>query len=235
MEAGGGREESWLMVQIRVAMHPLETYLQELRAVRYSGAGVRETSYYPALSNLLNEIGKTLKPKVRCILQLQDTGAGLPDGGLFTEDQVRNDGGDLPIGAVPSRGAIEAKPASEDAWRIAESRQVKQYWSRYRQVLVTNYRDFVLVGADSDGNRIVLETYRLAGDERAFWQKAAQARTAAEQEGERFEGFLKRAMLYQAALERRKTWPGSWPRMRGRPSSESRPGKCPRSMESGRP
>ena len=61
-------------------MHPLEIYLEDIRAIRSSGAAVKETSYYPALANLLNEVGKSLKPKVRCIIHLQDTGAGLPDG-----------------------------------------------------------------------------------------------------------------------------------------------------------
>ena len=107
-------------------MHPLETYLQELRAVRSSGAAVKETSYYPALSTLLNEIGKTLKPKVKCIVHLQDTGAGIPDGGLFTEEQTRNDVNDLRSGAIPARGAIEAKPTSADAWRIAESKPIRR-------------------------------------------------------------------------------------------------------------
>ncbi len=35
-------------------MTALETYLRELRDIRSSGAGVKETSFYPALSNLLN-------------------------------------------------------------------------------------------------------------------------------------------------------------------------------------
>ena len=152
-------------------MHPLETYLQELRTVRLSGGAVKETAYYPALSNLFNEIGKTLKPKVRCVIHLQDTGGGLPDGGFFSEDQIRENAAEIVSGAIPARGAIEAKPASADAWKIAESKQVKEYWSRYRQVLVTNYRDFLLVGADAEGNRAVLETYRLARDEQDFWRK----------------------------------------------------------------
>lgn len=51
-------------------MHALETYLRELRDIRSTGAGVKETSYYPALSNLFNELGKTLSPRVRCIITL---------------------------------------------------------------------------------------------------------------------------------------------------------------------
>jgi hypothetical protein len=68
-------------------MTPLETYLRELRDIRSLGAAVEETAYYPALASLLTEVGKKLKPKVRCIMGLQDLGAGFPDGGLFTEEQ----------------------------------------------------------------------------------------------------------------------------------------------------
>ncbi len=63
---------------------PLEKYLTGLRDIRSSGAGVDETSYYGQLENLFNEIGRTLKPRVKCILQLKNRGAGNPDGGLFT-------------------------------------------------------------------------------------------------------------------------------------------------------
>ena len=62
-------------------MHPLETYLRELRDIHCTGAAVPETSYYGPLANLLNELGKGLKPKVRCLLQLANSGAGMPDGG----------------------------------------------------------------------------------------------------------------------------------------------------------
>jgi hypothetical protein len=43
-------------------VNPFDTYIRDLRAIRSSGAAVKETSYYPALANLLNEVGKTLKP-----------------------------------------------------------------------------------------------------------------------------------------------------------------------------
>ena len=43
-------------------MDSLETDLKDLRDIRSTGAGVAETSFYPAISNLLNEIGRLLKP-----------------------------------------------------------------------------------------------------------------------------------------------------------------------------
>ena len=84
----------------------LETYLGELRDIRASGAAVKETSGYGALANLFNAIGHTLKPKVRCIIQLKNSGAGLPDGGLFTPDQLKKTDEEKPLLGVPqpSRG-----------------------------------------------------------------------------------------------------------------------------------
>ena len=106
-------------------MNPLETYLRELRDIRSSGAAVPETSYYTPLANLLNDIGKTLKPRVRCIMQLQNQGAGFPDGGLFTLDQLQNASALEPLlGQLPARGAIEVKSPSNDAWVTADGPQV---------------------------------------------------------------------------------------------------------------
>jgi hypothetical protein len=66
----------------------LHTYLSKLHAIRTSGAGVHDTSSYTAVSSLFNAVGKTLKPPVRCIINLKNTGAGIPDGGFFTPDPV---------------------------------------------------------------------------------------------------------------------------------------------------
>lgn len=49
-------------------MNPLATYLRELRDMRASGANVPETSFYGPLANLPNDIGRALKPPVRCII-----------------------------------------------------------------------------------------------------------------------------------------------------------------------
>src|ERR1035438_9216622 len=68
---------------------PVENYLSEMRELHSARAGVKEVTYYSALAALLNEVGKTLKPKVRCVLQLKNSGAGNPDGGLFTADQFQ--------------------------------------------------------------------------------------------------------------------------------------------------
>ena len=51
-----------------MSLHPLETYLADCHAIRTTGANAPETSFYPALSALLNEVGRHLKPKVRCVM-----------------------------------------------------------------------------------------------------------------------------------------------------------------------
>ena len=74
-------------------------------------------------------------------IHLQNEGAGIPDGGLFTEDQLRRKTAvELSQGVKPSRGVIEAKSAAGNVNAIANSRQVARYWQSYRQVLVTTYR-----------------------------------------------------------------------------------------------
>lgn len=105
-----------------------------------------------------------------------------------------------PLDTLPARGAIEAKPTNKDAFEVAKSEQVAKYLKRYRQVLVTNFRDFVLVGLDGDGKRRILESYRLAKDEESFWNAAAHPRAIADREGERFADFLRRVILHAADL-----------------------------------
>lgn len=182
-------------------MNPVEVYLRDLGEIRSTGANVPETSYYGALEKLLNEIGKSLKPKVRCVLQLANRGAGNPDGGLFTANQFQR-GKDLdPIpGQMPERGAIEVKPTREDAWVTASGKQVSKYWDKYGLVLVTNYRDFVLVGKDGAGQPVKLETFRFAESEKSFWTQTAHPRKTAEKIGERFMQYLTRAILHAAPL-----------------------------------
>ena len=72
-------------------MHPVESYLAKMAEIRASGYATDETSYYPAIEPLLSEIGNRLKPRVRPVLQLKNRGAGLPDGGLFTQDQFQEE------------------------------------------------------------------------------------------------------------------------------------------------
>ena len=65
----------------------VEDYLADLRRIRVSGGATGEPSGYGPLANLLNEIGGGLRPKVFCVGELVDQGAGHPDFGLYTAKQ----------------------------------------------------------------------------------------------------------------------------------------------------
>lgn len=181
--------------------NPVETYFKELREIRSTGGGTDETSYYGALENLLNAMGKKLKPKVRAVSQLANVGAGHPDFGLYAQSQFQRVRDDKPIeGQLPERGVIEAKPTADDSWLTAEGGQVSKYWDKYHLVLVTNYRDFVLVGQDAEGKSVKLETFRLADSEKEFWAATVKPRKFAEEIGQRFADYLDRVMRHSAPL-----------------------------------
>ena len=110
-------------------MHPLETYLAEIATLR---GATKETSGYPVLANLLNAIGQTLKPKVRCIIHPKNSGAGIPDGGLFTPDQLKNRNEEESfIDQKPARGVIEVKSTRDEIAALAETKQAKEYLQHY--------------------------------------------------------------------------------------------------------
>src|SRR5665811_2334176 len=137
-----------------------------------------------------NEVGAKLRPKVRCLINLQNAGAGIPDGGLFTASQFPKGGAEPLSGQLPARGAIEAKSVGDDARAVAASEQVRRYLEKYRQVLVTTYREFVLVGFNAEGEAASLESFSLAATEQEFWALAAHPGSdAARQAGERLTDF----------------------------------------------
>jgi hypothetical protein len=179
---------------------PVETYFAALAEIRATGGGVQETSYYPALINLLNAVGQTLKPRVLAVSQLRNTGAGSPDAGLFVAGQLAKGLLEPLPGQLPERGVVEIKRVAEDSWLTADGAQVGKYWEKYRRVLVTNYRDFLLVGEDRAGRPAVLETLRLAASAAEFWSRLAQPRAFAQARGERLLEYLTRVLLSAAPL-----------------------------------
>ena len=184
----------------------IERYLTDLQEVRGTRSNAPETSFYPALEHLLTSIGKSLNPKVRCVINLANRGAGLPDGGLFTADQFNRkaraaEDKDNPFLAQnPSRGVIEAKSPAADINELAGSEQVERYWKKYGMVLITNFRSFALIGKNTAGQPSVLESYSLADSEKEFWQLAAHPRKTSAERGERMLEYLRRVLLHNAPL-----------------------------------
>lgn len=183
-------------------MGEFEKYLQELAQLRVSGAVLPETSGYPALKSLLDAVGSRLKPRVTALIQLANSGAGVPDGGLFTPDQLKGSPEDAPLrGLKPSRGVLEVKAVDADLLAIAKTRQVEDYVKHYGQVLLTNYRSFLILRQGAVGQIMRGESLRLAESETTFWQLAAHPRKSTEQHGAELTEFLHRALLSAAPLE----------------------------------
>ena len=176
----------------------VEVYFADLRRVRASGGATGERSSYGPLANLLNAIGAALKPKVFCVGELAEQGAGHPDFGLYTARQVQK--GRPREGQTPERGVVEVKAAGDDAWLTADSAQVSRYWGRYRLVLVTNARDFVLVGEDPAGRPAKLEAFRLADNAEDFLRRLEKPRAFARDVGAGLGEYLARALSHRAAL-----------------------------------
>ena len=176
----------------------VEAYLDDLRRIRASGGATGERSYYPPLNNLLAAVGATLKPKVFCVGELAQQGAGHPDFGLYAAKQLQK--GRPREGQLPECGVVEVKPAGDDAWLTADSAQVSRYWTRYRLVLVTNTRDFVLLGGDAAGNPTRLETFRLARTQDEFESRLEKPRAFARDIGAALGEYLCRALSHRATL-----------------------------------
>ena len=180
----------------------IEAYFARLAEIRSTGAATAETSYYGALENLLNAIGKELKPRVICNGQIRNQGAGHPDFGLYTQGQCKAGAPKQGQGLTPERGVVEVKGLADDTWVTAETGQVSDYWQRYGLVLVSNYREFLLIGTDPAGEPVRLEHFSLADSEAAFWNACATPRRTARQQGAAFLEYLKRAMVQLAPLSR---------------------------------
>ena len=193
-------QDQWRAITERTSKLGLavETYFDDLRRIRASGGGTHERSYYPPLTNLLNAVGAALRPKVFCGSELAHQGAGHPDLGLYAAKQVQR--GQPREGQTPEGGVVEVKSAGDDAWLTADSTQVSRYWEVYRRVLVTNTRDFVLLGENSQGNPAKLEIFRLAQSASDFETKLQHPRAFANRVGPALAEYLGRALSHRATL-----------------------------------
>lgn len=182
-------------------MSKLTQYFKDLRDIYNTGSAVKETSYYSAFESMANAYGKELKPRVRCVINLKNKGAGIPDAGFFAASQFQK-GEDAPRdGQLPERGCAEIKSTKDDVLKIAQSEQVAKYLAYYGAVLVTNYRDFLLIGKDANGNAEHLERFSFAETETEFWKEVrADADAFAKQFETSFDEFIKRVFLHAVPL-----------------------------------
>ena len=176
----------------------VETYFAELGRLRASGGATGERSSYGPLAKLLDSVGATLKPKVFCVVEPANQGAGHPDFGLYTSKQVQK--GRPRKGQLPERGVVEVKSAREDTRATGVREQASRYWGRYRLVLVTNLREFALIGPDAGGGEATLESFRLADSGAEFARRLEKPRVFARETGAGLAEYLSRALSHWAAL-----------------------------------
>ena len=175
----------------------VEAYFADLRRVRASGGGTGERSSYAPLANLLNTLGAALGPKVFCVAELADQGAGHPDFGLYTARQVQK--GRPRPGQAPERGVVEVKPPQEDLQDLIASGQALRYLARYGLVLATNLRAFALIGPGASGGA-ALETFRLADSAEDFDRRLEKPKAFAREVGAGLGEYLGRALSHRAEI-----------------------------------
>jgi hypothetical protein len=179
----------------------LSDYLAEIARIRATRAGTGEISYYGALTGALNAAGERLKPRVFCVPNLRNRGSGFPDMGLFVaaRGMVLED---WPEARAPERGVVEVDDIPADLSVKTGSAQVRRYLADYGLVLVTNYRDFVLLGRDAGGRPERRESFSFdCADAAAFFTLARGTRRPPGLAA-RFAEFLERVLLHQAPLAR---------------------------------
>jgi Type ISP C-terminal specificity domain/N-6 DNA Methylase len=179
----------------------LSDYLSEIARIRATRAGTGEISYYGALTGALDAAGELVKPRVFCVPNLSSKGAGFPDMGLFVAARgLPVD--DWPDARRPDRGVVEVDDIPASIGVKMGSDQVRRYLDNYGLVLVTNYRDFELLGLDPRGQSQRRENFSFGcNDAEAFFQLA---RSPSRPKGlaARFAEFLERVVLHQAPLAR---------------------------------
>ena len=163
-------------------------YLKAIAAVRQ--VGTPELSHYTALNNFFNAVGAEINPPVRAVVHHQEAGGKQPDLGLFSQS----------AGESPDRGVVEVKGIAADLDQLIASDQVANYWSEHRLVLVTNLRQFALVGEDRNGAQAELERYSLADGADDFAELLAHPQAAANRHGVPLGEYLSRAMAHRAAI-----------------------------------
>ncbi len=171
----------------------LEAYLRECRRVVRMPA--TERSYYPALRDLFDAVGRTLKPSVSATTEL--AGEHHPDLGLF---EARGRSAAASGAPDPDRGVVEVKLADADIDAVAGGEQVQAYRERYGRVLVTNLREFLLVTSAPDGRTAFGERFTLADSPATFDLLLEHPRREAIRFGDELGEYLARAFEHQTTI-----------------------------------
>ena len=175
------------MIAVNELRQAVKQYLDAISVV--SRVGTPELSHYTALDNLFDAIGEELSPKVRAVVHYSESSSGQPDLGFFSGENTD-----------PDRGVVEVKGADTDLEALIASEQVDTYWQARKLVLVTNLREFALVGQDREGAKATLERYCLAGSSTAFDELLKHRVAAANRHGVSLGEYLLRVMSHRSTI-----------------------------------
>ena len=180
------------MSDARELRRAVKAYLDAIS--RISRVGTPELSHYTALDNLFDAIGDQLKPKVRAVVHHSEAGGDQPDLGFFAAAAKE------PLSGSPDRGVVEVKGSEADLDQLIASAQVTKYWQAHHLVLVTNLRQFALVGENSSGTKTTLERCALAETDDQFEELLKHTTRAANRHGVSLGEYLARVMEHTAAI-----------------------------------
>lgn len=178
---------------------PLDTFLDAVALVRGTGAGTRETSYYPALDRTFDVVGSKLTPRVIALNHPTGKQAGIPDFGFFVSAKGRRaPPPDWQAGALPDRGVAEVKGLAQDIDALCQSAQVAKYAGTYGLVLCTNLRQWRLMEQGAGGTLKCRDRCDVAASEAAFHALVQGSRPNTLRQ--RFAGFVERCLLARAPV-----------------------------------
>ncbi len=107
-----------------------------------------------------------------------------------------------PTGRPPERGVVEVDDIPADIAVKLNSDQVSRYLFKYGLVLVTNFREFVLLGLNAANQREVRERFSFGCRDAAAFFELARGTSCPVGLATRFAEFLERVLLHQAPLSR---------------------------------
>lgn len=163
--------------------------------------GVAETTHYPAIKALFNGVGDEMKPKVQVVIHPRGSGAGIPDGAVWSAKELKkpDPSGKDPFDLkriYPDRGGLEAKGLDQDLHQLVKTVQVGKYLNALQQVIVTNLRQFAVVQLRK-GEPVIIEEYSLASSKAEFLKLSASQVKAHEKP---LTEFLRRALYAKTEI-----------------------------------
>lgn len=173
-------------------VHIIKSYFDKMHHIRQTGCATDELSYYCALETFINGMICYLGFDVACVSQPGLGKDNRPDFALCPRLKNHKTGY-FGVNKCPFFGVIEVENPSKNM--IVENKfeldeQVCNYIKDYNYVVLTNYREFLLLNED----RECLKCYQISEDEEQFWSLVENSSNSATKHFRKLEEFLNFSM-----------------------------------------